>query len=155
GMSSRGSPQILSWNTARRLLLAALYAGSLLAGHSAHSHPQAPAAPSTIIVTPVTWTFVVWGDIRFTDPEQCDKSDPDARQAIVQEMASVDRHPDFAVLTGDVVYHGHNTQDWDVFEKQTKPLRDAKIRLFPVLGNHDVDGGSGRPDFFKRFADLK
>ena len=98
---------------------------------------------------------MVWGDIRFTDPARCDTSDPDARQAIVREMASVDPVPDFAVLTGDVVYHGHNKRDWDVFEQQTKPLRDAKIKLFPVLGNHDVDGGSGRADFFKHFADLK
>lgn len=54
-----------------------------------------------------------------------------------------------------MVYHGHDSHDWEIFDKQTKPLRDAKIRLFPVLGNHDVDGGSGRPDFFKRFAELK
>lgn len=154
-MSSRGAPQISSWNTPGCLLLATLIAGSILAGHIVHSQSKPLATPPTIIVTPVTRTFVVWGDTRFTDSAQCDKSDPDARQAIVQEMASVDPHPDFAVLTGDVVYHGHNTQDWDIFEKQTKPLRDAKIRLFPVLGNHDVDGGSGRPDFFKRFSDLK
>jgi acid phosphatase type 7 len=97
---------------------------------------------------------VVWGDVRFTDPSQCDKSDPDVRQAVVQQIATMDPHPDFAVLTGDVVYHGHESHDWEIFEQQTKPLRDAKIRLFPVLGNHDVDGGSGRPGFFKRFADL-
>lgn len=77
------------------------------------------------------------------------------RQEIVQEMASADPHPDLAILTGDAVYHGHDSRDWEIFDKQTKPLRDAKIKLFPVLGNHDVDGGSGRPDFYKRFADLK
>ena len=127
----------------------------MLAGLPIHSQAKPLATPPAIIVTPVTRTIVVWGDIRFTDPAQCDKSDPDVRQAVVQEIAAVDPHPDFAILTGDVVYHGHDSHDWEIFDKQTKPLRDAKIRLFPILGNHDVDGGTGRPDFSKHFADLK
>ena len=155
GMSSSDAPQTPSWTTARSLFLTALAAGSMFAGSSVHSQSRPLTPPPAIIVTPVTRTLVLWGDIRFTDPADCDTSDPDARQAIVQEMARVDPHPDFAVVTGDVVYHGHNSQDWDVFEKQTKPLRDAKIKIFPVLGNHDVDGGSGRTEFFKHFADLK
>jgi len=120
-----------------------------------YSQSQPAAASPAITVTPGTRTFVVWGDIRFTDPAECDKSDPDARQTIVQAIANVDPRPDLAILTGDVVYHGHDSRDWEIFDKQTKPLRDAKIKVFPVLGNHDVDGGSGRPDFFKHFADLK
>ena len=155
GMSSSDAPQTPSWTTARSLFLTALVSGSMLAGYSVHSQSRPLTPPPAIVVTPVTRTFVLWGDMRFTDPADCDASDPDARQAIVQEMARVDPHPDFAVVTGDVVYHGHSSQDWDVFEKQTKPLRDAKVRIFPVLGNHDVDGGSGRPEFFKHFADLK
>jgi hypothetical protein len=127
----------------------------MLCGFPVYSQSQpAPTAPA-ITIMPGTQTFVVWGDIRFTDPAQCDASDPDARQTIVQAIAAVDPRPDFAILTGDVVYHGHDKRDWDIFDKQTKPLRDAKIKLFPVLGNHDVDSGSGRPDFFKHFADLK
>ena len=118
-------------------------------------HSQSPAAVPAITLIPVTKTFVVWGDTRFTDPANCDKSDPDARKAIVQAMATENPRPDFAIMTGDVVYHGHDKRDWDIFETQTKPLRDAHIKLFPVLGNHDVDGGSGRPGFFKHFADTK
>ena len=124
-------------------------------GSPIYSQSQPAATAPAITVMPGTQTFVVWGDIRFTDPAQCDASDPDARQTIVQAIAAVDPRPDLAILTGDVVYHGHDKRDWDIFDKQTKPLRDAKIKLFPVLGNHDVDGGSGRPDFFKHFADLK
>jgi 3',5'-cyclic AMP phosphodiesterase CpdA len=127
----------------------------MVCGFPVYSQSQPPATPPAITVTPGTRTFVVWGDIRFTDPAECDISDPDARQTIVQGIAAVDPRPDFAILTGDVVYHGHDRHDWDIFDKQTKPLRDAKIKLFPVLGNHDVDGGSGQHGFFKHFADLK
>src|SRR5690349_10198774 len=120
-----------SWITARRLFLAALFAASTFAAYSVHSQSQSLTPAPAIVVTPATRAFALWGDVRFTDPTECDKSDPDARQSIVQEMARVEPHPDFAVLAGDVVYHGHNAQDWDVFEKQTKPLRDAKIKIFP------------------------
>ena len=154
-MSSSWALQTFPRNPTRYLLPAILFVSSMLAGLPIHSQSKPLATPPAIIVTPVTRNFVVWGDIRFTDPIRCDKSDPDVRQAVVQEIATVDPHPDFAILTGGVVYHGHDSQDWEIFDKQTKPLRDAKIRLFPVLGNHDVDGGSGRPDFSKRFADLK
>jgi hypothetical protein len=137
------------------LFFGILFVCSLLCGFRGYSQTPPVATPPAITVTPGTRTFVVWGDIRFTDPAQCDISDPDSRQTIVQAIAGVDPRPDFAVLTGDVVYHGHDSHDWDVFDKQTKPLRDAKIRIFPVLGNHDVDGGSGRRDFYKHFGDLK
>jgi hypothetical protein len=153
-LSSRTLP-IFPWYSKRYFLTAILPAALMLSGYTLHSQSKPAAAPPAIIVAPVTRSFLLWGDIRFTDPAQCDKSDPDLRQAIVQEMASVDPHPDLAILTGDVVYHGHDNRDWDIFDKQTKALRDAKIKLFPVLGNHDVDGGAGRPDFYKHFVDLK
>jgi len=136
-------------------LFLAILLFSMSLGIPLYSQSQPATTAPAITVTPDTRTFVVWGDIRFTDPEECDTSDPDARQTIVQAIASEDPRPDFAILTGDVVYHGHDKHDWDIFDKQTKPLRDAKIKLFPILGNHDVDGGSGRPDFYRHFAELK
>src|ERR1700738_4534017 len=148
-MFSRRLLQISSRNLVQNLLLAILILSSTLAAPSVHSQSPPVITAPAITVTPATRTFVVWGDIRFTDPAECDKSDPDVRQTIVQAIAAVDPRPDFAILTGDVVYHGHDSHDWDIFDKQTKPLRDSKIRIFPVLGNHDVDGGAGRHDFFK------
>src|SRR5260221_1024397 len=154
-MLLRRAFKIAPGSVVRFLFFGILTISSMLCSFPVYSQTQpAPTAPA-ITVMPGTQTFVVWGDIRFTDPAQCDASDPDARQTIVQAIAAVDPRPDFAILTGDVVYHGHDKRDWDIFDKQTKPLRDAKIKLFPVLGNHDVDGGSGRPDFFKHFADFK
>jgi acid phosphatase type 7 len=153
--SQNSGLQIFPWRPTHYLLQAILLVSSTLGVLPVHSQSQPSATPPAITVAPVTRTFIVWGDIRFTEPAQCDKSDPDLRQTIVQGIAAVDPRPDFAILTGDVVYHGHDNHDWDIFDKQTKPLRDAKIKVFPILGNHDVDGGSGRPGFFKRFADLK
>ena len=153
-MSPSWARKIFPRQPARYFFLAILFVSSMLVGLPVQPQSQPLATPPAITVTPVSRTFVVWGDIRFTDPAQCDKSDPEVRQAVVQGISTVDPRPDFAILTGDVVYHGHDSHDWDIFEQQTKLLKDAKIKLFPVLGNHDVDGGSGRPGFYKRFADL-
>ena len=154
-MSFRWPAQIARWCAARYVFVGILFVSLMLCGFPVYSQSPAVETAPAIIVMPGTRTFVVWGDIRFTDPAECDKSDPDLRQTIVQGIAAIDPQPDLAALTGDVVYHGHDNRDWDIFDKQTKPLRDAKIRIFPVLGNHDVDGGSGRPGFYKHFADLK
>src|SRR5258706_15147153 len=87
------------------------------------------AAPQ-IKVDPGTGIFLAYGDIRFTDPGQCNISDPNARQALVDQIATYEDKPDFVVMTGDIVYHGDDDNDWHVFEKETKSLRDHKIRLF-------------------------
>src|ERR1700686_4743511 len=88
-------------NRTRYLLPSILFVGSILAGIPLHSQSKPPVSPPAINVAPGTRNFLVWGDVRFTDPARCDKSDPDVRQAIVQEMTTVDPHPDFAILTGD------------------------------------------------------
>src|SRR5205823_9144969 len=45
--------------------------------------------------------------------------------------------------------------DWRVFDEETKALKDQKIRLFPVLGNHDVHGATGQKKFVEHFEELK
>jgi hypothetical protein len=115
---------------------------------------EANAAPQ-IKVDPGTGVFWAYGDTRFTHPAKCNISDPNARQALVYRIAASDDKPDFVVVTGDIVYHGDDDNDWRIFEKETKSLRDHKIRLFPVLGNHDVHGNAGRSNFVDHFEELK
>src|ERR1700730_2250153 len=113
-MASSRAVQVFALFSRRYFLTAILSAGLMLAGYPLlHAQSKPAAVPPAIVVAPVTRSFLFWGDIRFTDPAQCDKSDPDVRQSIVQEMASLDPHPDLAILTGDVVYHGHDNRDWE------------------------------------------
>src|ERR1700722_17580093 len=78
------------------LLSVILLLCSVLFGVPVYSQSQPTATAPAITVTPGTQTFVVWGDIRFTDPAQCDTSDPDVRQTIVQAIAAVDPRPEYA-----------------------------------------------------------
>jgi hypothetical protein len=138
-----------------RSALIAIFAVVCAAGSVAAKSNQIPppeAAPE-IKITAKSHTFTVWGDIRFTDPANCEKSDAGARQAILAQVASLDPPPDFAVLTGDIVLTGKEDKDWNVFDSETKQLRD-KVKLFPILGNHDLRGDTGQKKFVKHFSEL-
>ena len=100
------------------------------------------------------FTFVGYGDIRFTDPANRDASDPERRQALVRQIAA--DKPDFVLITGDLVYVGSNAADWRRFDRETESLRQAGVRIVPVLGNHDVRGGEPALDnYFRRFPELQ
>ncbi len=142
-------------STLRALLLVALlgvYGGAIPAARAQEAAPKEQAPQ--IIVTPETHRFIVYGDIRFTDPQDCGASSPTARQALTRRVAQLAPKPDFVLMTGDVVLEGGNDDDWRVFEGETKGLRDRRIEIFSVLGNHDKSGG-GQVKFFDHFPALK
>jgi Icc-related predicted phosphoesterase len=97
--------------------------------------------------------FIAYGDIRFTDPARKDWSDPDYRRAIVAQVAK--EKPSFLVLTGDLVRRGSAAADWQVWDQETAPWRQAGIHVLPVLGNHDTAGAPDARQYFQRFPELK
>jgi acid phosphatase type 7 len=82
--------------------------------------------------------FVIYGDMRFTDPNETVAAAPEARRALVVKVAS--EHPDALFLTGDVPWHGGDTKDYRVFDAETAPWREQHLRVYPVLGNHEFAG---------------
>jgi|SRR5215813_3366892 len=111
--------------------------------------------PPEIRVDSRTGTFFVYGDTRFTDPSACELSASMYRRSLIDGMAHAKVKPDFLIITGDVVYKGDSEHDWHVFQEETKTLRDEKIPVFPVLGNHDVHGRLGQTKFMEHFETLK
>jgi len=99
--------------------------------------------------------FIAYGDTRFTDPNDTEAANPQMRQKLVQAIA--DAHPDFISIGGDIAYRGDVSDDWKVWDAETAIWRDRKIRIFPVLGNHDLHGDPKvcLSNFFQRFPDLK
>ena len=54
----------------------------------------------------------------------------------------VTEDPDFVLIPGDLVMaKGADPEPWKQFFARIRPLLDAGIRLLPVPGNHDFDGG--------------
>ena len=81
-------------------------------------------------------TFVVYGDTRFT--ERAGVSNPIARRALVQQIAL--EKPLAVFVGGDLVYEGHDRQDYEVFARETQAWTEVGIPVFPALGNHEFRG---------------
>lgn len=113
---------------------------------------NAPAALDTGIKA--AFSFDAYGDIRFMDPSNTRDSDPVRRKLIVEKIAQ-DR-PDFLLISGDLVANGSDANQWKVFDRETAPLRDAGIKIYPALGNHDLRGDlpTALSNYFQRFTYL-
>ena len=80
-------------------------------------------------------TVISYGDTRFTDPLNTTATNPVTRRALVKRIA--EEKPDAVLLNGDVPWHGGNQADYAVYRDETQPWRDAHLRVFPALGNHE------------------
>ncbi len=85
---------------------------------------------------PKQWSVIAYGDTRFTDPTNVKVTNPAARRALVARIAS--EHPDALVISGDLPYDGANPEDYAVFKQETAAWRDAHLRVYPALGNHEL-----------------
>jgi 3',5'-cyclic AMP phosphodiesterase CpdA len=109
------------------------------------------ADPLTVKVPP-KFTFVAYGDVRFTDPSDHIRSNPEARRALVARIAQA--RPAFLLMTGDLVLSGGNPQDWKVWDAESRPLRDAGVPIFPVPGNHELVNDPQSTNYFAHFPEL-
>jgi hypothetical protein len=107
-------------------------------------HAVPPATSATPATDPLSvpdaelrnpLVFVIYGDMRFTDPSETAAAAPGPRHALVEKVAS--EHPDALFLTGDVPWHGGDMVDYRMFAQETTPWREQHLRLYPVLGNHE------------------
>ena len=85
-------------------------------------------------------TLVAYGDMRFTDPANVTATNPTIRKWLVNKIAS--EHPSAVLLNGDVPLGGDNTNDYAVYHQETQPWRDAHLRVYPALGNHEFHGSN-------------
>jgi 3',5'-cyclic AMP phosphodiesterase CpdA len=88
---------------------------------------------------PKKLSIIVYGDMRFTDPSNTKVANPQARRILAEKVAS--ERPDVLELTGDVAYAGKDRADYDEFRAETASWAAAKLRVYPVLGNHELVGG--------------
>jgi acid phosphatase type 7 len=87
---------------------------------------------------PPSLSLIVYGDMRFTHPEDIVDTNPAARRALVAKIAT--EHPDALVLTGDVPFRGRDRFDYQEFATETAAWRAEHLRVYPVLGNHELSG---------------
>jgi len=76
--------------------------------------------------------------MRFTNLGETKASLPGPRRSLVARIGR--EKPDAVFLTGDVPWHGGNRVDYEVFAQETAAWRSARVRVYPVLGNHEFKG---------------
>ena len=101
------------------------------------------------------WSLIAYGDMRFTDPTNEEVTNPKVRRWLVEQIAR--EHPDALLLSGDLPYNGEIESDYEVYQQETAPWRDAKIRVYPALGNHEMRGPEVREpnNWWHTFPELK
>jgi len=81
---------------------------------------------------------IVFGDQRFTDPENTKVTNPKVRRLLVQKIAQ--EHPDAILMNGDVPYSGDVENDYAVYKTETETWRNEHLHIYPALGNHEFHG---------------
>lgn len=101
------------------------------------------------------WTLIAYGDMRFTDPANEKVTNPKVRRWLVDRLAS--EHPDVVLLSGDVPYDGSVANDYEVYYQETRPWREAKLHVYPAMGNHELHGDEVREpkNWWHAFPELK
>jgi len=105
------------------------------------SAPRADAASAVIKIKdpkPYPFRFIAYGDMRFAERASYGQviADADARQQVVDQIGK--ESPAFLVVTGDFVFRGFHSEDWQYWHRAIQPMRDRGIRVFPAIGNHEV-----------------
>jgi hypothetical protein len=141
-----------------RLLLRALLATLLPLPLLAQQAPASVASPTFRVDASALSSHVkviAYGDQRFHDHLNFLIANPKARVALVNKIS--EEKPDAVTMSGDVPYKGTDPADYDCFRAETKPWRDAHLRVYPALGNHELSGGAekGVEEWWNAFPELK
>jgi 3',5'-cyclic AMP phosphodiesterase CpdA len=120
------------------------------------STPPAEPQPFGAEIDESSDTFVVLGDSRRGTPIVEQGDEPSDAERIEFAEALRDERPAFVVHTGDMARNGSEVEDWQTFDVDFAPVRDAGIAMFPVLSNHEYRGpdGDALDLYFSRFPDL-
>ena len=100
--------------------------------------------------------FAIIGDVQPTSKvEFWRKSNAQERVQLIQQITM--EAPDFLAIVGDLVFCGSSAANWTTFDTLATPLYDARVPVFPLLGNHDygIVRQAALRHFFTRFPHLE
>ena len=100
--------------------------------------------------------FAIIGDVQPTSRvEFWRKSNARERAQLIQQITI--EVPDFLAIVGDLVFCSSSAANWTTFDTLATPLYDARVPVFPLLGNHDygIVRHAALRHFFTRFPHLE
>ena len=100
--------------------------------------PPEPPVAATFSVNdadlPDPLMFIVYGDMRFTNPQETAATNPSVRLALIDKIA--EEQPAAVFINGDLTWHGLS-DDYAEYREETRPWRQLHLRIYPALGNHE------------------
>jgi 3',5'-cyclic AMP phosphodiesterase CpdA len=99
--------------------------------------------------------LIAYGDTRFTDPSEHEATDPKVRRWLVEQVAA--EKPDAILVSGDLPWKGGQKSDYAVFHSESEIWRRQHLRVYPALGNHELNGGvpEGLENWWDEFPALR
>lgn len=100
-------------------------------------------------------TVIAYGDTRFHDPGDTSVANPAARRALALRIG--EERPSAIQMTGDLPYTGADRADYAVFQAETSRWSAEGLRVYPVLGDHELKGGDkrGLENWWTQFPELR
>jgi 3',5'-cyclic AMP phosphodiesterase CpdA len=71
------------------------------------------------------------------------------RSTLMEEIAR--EEPAMVVILGDLVENGGDLQAWSYFDSCSRPIRERRIPVVAVPGNHEYFGSGGEANFLQQF----
>lgn len=99
-------------------------------------------------------SFAIVGDLQTTSFLEFWREQNDIERALVVKQIATAR-PAFLVMLGDLVFNGSSEGAWADFDALCTPIREARIPVLAVPGNHEYWFGGSLDHYFKRFPHLK
>lgn len=115
-----------------------LIAFACLLGFIACSSPMRAPSPFLHRVPTGVASIAVIGDQQRTSPFEVWRERNTMHGQLVRQM--VKSKPTALVLLGDQVFRGDSHDDWQFFDRIMRPVRNAQIPVFPLIGNHEYFG---------------
>jgi predicted phosphodiesterase len=99
---------------------------------------------------PTKVKIVVSGDVQFRSGRDYWSGGLKYRKAVIAGMAA--EKADIVLLNGDLAEKGASKGDWELFDREIKPLLQSTALFLAAIGNHDLHGDEreARENFFTR-----
>lgn len=118
--------------------------------------PPDPPTFSAALAPPRTGRFAIVSDLQRTSRLEVWRESNREERAII--LAAIAREePELVLMLGDLVFCGSSASDWKEFDALAAPIREAKIPVLAVPGNHEywVSPQAGVRNFQSRFPLLQ
>lgn len=99
--------------------------------------------------------LIVYGDMRFTDPNITSGTNPKVRSWLATRIG--EEKPQALLLTGDMPFVGSRSEDWAEYRKETASWTEAGFPVFPTIGNHEIKGDpvKGAANYLANFPQIQ